>query len=507
MTLRVALMTPYGLDNGGIRHLASVAKLEGAQVRTIFFKQWLNNGIQLPTQRERQLLLEVLADFQPDLIGIGFGSPYFRLIRELVGQIRRENSAAVMLGGIHPTLMPEACIEWVDYVCLGEGEAAFAEFLQRSQAHESLTEIKNLWLNHAGVITRNRIRPLIENVDSIPFRDFSDDEKFFIEDDRIREGEPLKSASVLRVHASRGCPFRCAFCYNSSLRQVYGLRGNYYRRRSVDSVLAEIREALGVLPRTRRIKFDDDSFVHPATWIAEFTNRYPSEVGLTFDLMLNPQAVDESSLWALKAVGLDNVQIGIQSGSSNESECIYERSDPNLTVKRFSKLNKLMKLDVVYDLIFDNPLSTTADKDALLDLLLQLHRPFKLYLYSLTVFPRSSVERLFREKGLITEADVEGEATKSFRQFRLSFDWPRPPEEVFYISLTTLTSKRFIPKRLIRWLRTKTWLRNHPGPLRRAAEIANLFKLGLIGVNMLVRGEVTVVKLREYASFKRMIFQ
>ncbi|MBN2055024.1 cobalamin-dependent protein [bacterium] len=505
--LRVVLMTPYGIDNGGIRHLAAVARTRGAAVRTIFLKRWRNNNISLPTEREIRLFLDLVTDFSPDLVGIGFGSPYFKPVRDLTERLRTCTKAPIILGGIHPTLMPEACIPWCDYLCIGEGEAAFDELLARMQRGESVRDVRNIWVNHGGKIIRNPVRPLIADLDTVPFRDFTDEGKFFIDDNRVQPGDPLRGASVLRVHASRGCPFHCAFCYNSSLRAVYGSRGNYYRRRSAGNVLREIHAARRILPRINRIKFDDDSFVHSRTWIDEFTRRYPDEVGLTFDLMLNPQAISEDTLWKLKRAGLDNVQIGIQSASAEESEGLYERRDPNRSVRRFSRLNRLLKLDVVYDVIFDNPLAGPTDKDQLLDLLLRLDQPFKLYLYSLTLFPQSSVTRTMLREGMITPADVEGEATKSFHQFRLSFDWPRSAEDEFYISLTILIAKHFVPRRLIRRLRGSAYLRRRPAMLKAAAQAANLVKMAAIGFTMLRRGDLSMVKIREYASFKRMIFQ
>ncbi len=500
-------MTPYGFDNGGVRHLAAVLKQQGFPVRTIFFKRWMNNNVRPPTIKEIELFLELVRDFDPDIVGIGFGSPYFKIVSDLAYRLRQATDARIVLGGIHPTLEPDKCIRHADIVCIGEGEGPIADLARAVTNGESVEGIRNLWVRSDGRVIRNPLRPLIRDLDSIPFRDFSGEETYVVEDNRVRRGDPLVRAAIVRVHASRGCPFRCGYCYNSCLREIYGGPGNFHRRRSVSNVIEEVRTLRRQLPRIKRVKFDDDTFIFPPAWIDEFVERWPREVGLPFDAMFNPQSFSELETWKLKKAGLDNVQVGIQSASAAEAEDLYERKDPNRNVMRFARFNRHVKLDVVYDIIFDNPLATRDDKEALLDLLLRLPRPYKLYLYSLTYFPKSKVSEEMIQRGIITEKDVEGEATKSFVQFRLSFDWPRPPEDVFYISLAMLMTKRFIPLGLVRWLRKQELFRRHPRPLQLFAQVANMIKMAHIGLIMLRRGELSWIKLKEYGSFRRMLSQ
>ena len=88
-------------------------------------------------------------------------------------------------------------------------------------------------------------------------------------------------------------------------------------------------------------------------------------------------------------------------------------------------MNRELRLDVVYDAIIDNPFATEDDKREMLDFLLEIPRPFKLYLYSLNFFPKTKITLELLEKGIITEKDVEGVATKAWRQFRVSMDYPQ----------------------------------------------------------------------------------
>jgi radical SAM superfamily enzyme YgiQ (UPF0313 family) len=248
----------------------------------------------------------------------------------------------------------------------------------------------------------------------------------------------------------------------------------------------------------RRIKFDDDSFVFPAAWIEEFAASYPACVGLPFDVLMNPEVFDESAFRKLRAAGLVAMQVGIQSASPAEVEGSYGRPEANRKIVEMARLAHELGVELFYDVILDNPLAAAADQQAMLDYLLELPRPFHLFLYSLTAFPKSEVAQKLLAAGLIAADDIEGRATKSFRQFRLSLDYPRPAEATFYASLISLTSKGFVPKRAIRWLSQRESLRRRPAPLRWLAEAAGLVKLAQVGLGVWRRGELSGFKLREY---------
>ncbi|MDP7112294.1 MAG: hypothetical protein QGH45_10030, partial [Myxococcota bacterium] len=119
-------------------------------------------------------------------------------------------------------------------------------------------------------------------------------------------------------------------------------------------------------------------------------------------------------------------------------------------------------------------------------------------------------EMFFIHRGrvqVIGEDDVEGIATKSFEQFRLTLDYPRPTEDTFYACLISMASKGFIPRSAVRALARSDTLRAHPTALRYGAEAANAVKLGTVAMKMLRRGELSVFKLAEYASFRRRLIQ
>lgn len=503
--LNIALISLYGVENNGIRSISSVLKTEGFNTHLIFFKRWLNNDIRLPTEEEKVILISLLRRLNTDIVGISFTSPFLRIARDLTRRIKDVSSVKVVWGGIHATVKPEECLEHCDIVCRGEGEYAMLE-LARAHANGSALEgIRNICYKRENRVVFGEMRPLIQDLDSLPYQDYGGSNKFFIEGG-LQNIDPLINARELRVFASRGCPFNCSYCYNSILRKLYR-NERYYRIKGVESVISEIECALSNLKMIREIKFDDDTFIFPRQWIYEFCKIYRNRIGLPFGILFNAECLDKEVLKDLKAAGLRRLQVGIQTGSKRESEVVYNRNLPMEKIRRFACVSNNLELDVVYDVILDNPLASFEDKQALMEFLLTFPRPFNIFLYSLTVFPGTELCKLFLKKGLIRPEGVEGEANKSFYQFRLNFSYLREKEELFVACIVSLTSKSFIPKSFIVFLKENNLLKKYPLPLKWFAQVCNQIKLVYVLLKMLREGTLNAWKFKEYGLPKRFLIQ
>jgi anaerobic magnesium-protoporphyrin IX monomethyl ester cyclase len=504
--MKIALISLYGVENIGIRSIASVLKQNGFKTRLFFLKKWNNNNIHPPTEREISLVLEALRAFAPGLIGLGFGSPYYRIAVNLTRRIRMELDVPIVWGGIHPTVCPEDCIDFADAVCVGEGEYPVLEMAQALKRGENYEKTENLWIRSRDTIIRNALRPLIRDLDELPYPEYGPSDKCFIEHNRCIEGEPLIYLRELRVCASRGCPFDCSYCYNSTLRRIYEGKGQYFRQYSADYIIGFIEycsERLKVL----RIKFDDDTFACNREWVREFCEMYKQRVKIPFEILLHPRLIDEDLIKDLKSAGMIKMQMGLESASVTQNEQVYNRLTLNEKIVSFSRTNARLRVRVSYDIIMDNPLASFDDKKKLLELLLAIKRPFDIFLYSLTFFPKTKIALDFLRRGLIRDDDIEGRATKSFHQFRLSFDYHRSIEDRFFVSLISLTSKDFIPRWFIRLLYKSSLVRRYPQPVELFSQVANLIKILSIGWMMFLNGELTAMKLKEYASPQKLMVQ
>ena len=158
-----------------------------------------------------------------------------------------------------------------------------------------------------------------------------------------------------------------------------------------------------------------------------------------------------------------------------------------------------------FQLIFDDPVSTEDDKKALFEMISTFPHPYDLYLFSMTVFPGSELNHKLLQNGMISRYDIEGDNVKTFNQHRINLSYPRPLEDTFWIALTQMLSKEFVPKPLLRALSKSDFLKKHPWPLIQMANTANLVKMGTTSMKMVKNGEMTSTLIRRWLSMDRMI--
>ncbi|MFH1189207.1 MAG: radical SAM protein [Candidatus Omnitrophota bacterium] len=170
-----------------------------------------------------------------DVIGVSVIAGYYQYrkllaISEAIN--RSKKRPFYMLGGHGPAPEPEFFLNktQADVIVMGEGEETVIELMKALSGRTSLRDIKGIAFREEDRVIANEKRPLIKDVDSIPFPAF---ELFPIEYYRLLR-MPHMSASdfLMTVISGRGCPFKCTFCY----RMDEG-----FRPRSSESIIDEIR--------------------------------------------------------------------------------------------------------------------------------------------------------------------------------------------------------------------------------------------------------------------------
>ena len=190
--------------------------------------------------------------FKPDIVAFsvitGSQARAIELSKRIKGTL--SDSILCVMGGPHATFFPKVIYkEGIDGVCRGEGELAMLELANRLDAGQ---DIANWWMKIGGQAFRNPVRPLIENVDAIPFPDR----------DLVTKYRRSSQGQVKCFITARRCPFDCSYYFNHAYRRLYRGKGKVVRRRSVDNVIEEIEEV-----RNRYdivlIFFSDDTFNIP----------------------------------------------------------------------------------------------------------------------------------------------------------------------------------------------------------------------------------------------------
>ena len=206
----------------------------------------------------------------------------------------------------------------------------------------------------------------------------------------------------------------------------------------------------------------------------------------------------------LRDAGLVGVYMGIQS-SERVTGHLYDRRVKNQSIADIAQLYHKLGIMPHFQLIFDDPVSTEEDKKSLFEMISTFPHPYDLYLFSMTVFPGSELNHKLLENGLISQYDIEGENTKVFYQHRINLSYPRPVEDTFWIALTQMLSKPFVPRSLLNSMAKSATLRKHPWPVIQMANASNYVKMGTLAAGMVMRGEMTQTLLRRWLSTDRII--
>jgi len=176
----------------------------------------------------------------------------------------RKKGVVVVLGGIHPSALPEEAKEHADAVVIGEAEEIWGRLIEDARKKD----LKAFYQQESFTNPLNIPKPRRE---VLPARGYF---------------------PVDVVQATRGCPFRCEFC---SVRKFFG---DTYRIRPVSNVLEEVRSL-----RHRMIMFNDDNIIGNPSYSKEL---------LSALIPLKKKWIGQASLSGLKQA--ENIALLAKSG-------------------------------------------------------------------------------------------------------------------------------------------------------------------------------------------------
>ncbi|MBM3251253.1 MAG: B12-binding domain-containing radical SAM protein [Candidatus Omnitrophica bacterium] len=394
--MKITLINPYDFSAPGLRSLASVLRANGHQVQNLFLL--LDTRVLIHSSAgfdcSQEALDEIIAACRDsELIGITLMTNAFGLAIRLTEELKKNLKAPVIWGGIHPTIAPGECLNYADMVCVGEGESSVLNLVNRLEKNIDYLDTEGIWFKSDGQIIRNRVPALLQNLDELPGPGY--DNPF----DKVLKKQKLISVdrgiavellgTQIAVSSSRGCVYRCAFCCNNALNEMYKNQ-KVVRYKSPAFLISELEEIKSKFKQINRIFFGDDSFIiRPSEEMEEFCRLYKKYIGLPFSCLVTATNVNEEKVELLMEAGLNDIRMGLQSASPRTLK-LYNRPISAEAVAKASRIiNKYLKDGrmLSYDIILDNPYETKEDLVTTLKFLLTLPRPFSLRFFSLQLYP------------------------------------------------------------------------------------------------------------------------
>jgi len=304
---------PPGI-NHGIAAMSGVLKARGHEVGLIHV---CDNLWELPTTAQ---VLDRIDAFRPDIVGFSVMSQQFAWACGVSKALReRRPGLRQAVGGVHCTMVPEevSATNLFDWVFVGECDLAFPDLVDRMRDGGDLWSVPNTRISApfspTGSAIANPVGPF-PDLAALPETDY---ELFDIE--HIVE----RKNGWMGLITSRGCPYKCTYCFNKEIVDLYRAEGGakspkeYLRAYPVDRMIDEIRALKRRHPGIRTLIIDDDLFTLNRPYVQEWTHAYrESGIGIPFVVNAHVQCFDDAMAKSLADAGCMIVKYGLESGSA-----------------------------------------------------------------------------------------------------------------------------------------------------------------------------------------------
>ncbi|ADJ25356.1 Radical SAM domain protein [Dehalogenimonas lykanthroporepellens BL-DC-9] len=358
--MRVLLVNPgtevnprfktYAVFPNGLLFLAAVLEQAGHQVKILDNVLWNAKPADY-------------MDFKPELIGYSVltGTDITQAISQSQEFKELFPEAKLIWGNVHPSTTPEQTLAepYIDYVIRGAGEEPLLKLVEHLETGSpALSEIPGLAYRAQDGIQQNPASQELKNLDELP------DPAWHLID--------VKKYWAASLNTSRGCPFRCTFCYNSAFHAGY--RGDFSAERIVSQV-EHLQKEYGI----EFIRFFEDNFTFNRKRLHQFCKLIiDKKIKIKWDCEARADLSEEDISLMAKA-GCTAVGIGVETGSKRMLEFLKKGVDLDEMEKSFWLLVKYRISPRLY-IMEALPTETIEDFNLTRDFLKKLDNPPFLYM-------------------------------------------------------------------------------------------------------------------------------
>jgi len=262
----------------------------------------------------------------PKMVGIGMMTSQYDISKKIAGIVKSlDKRMTVIVGGPHPTIMPEetASEDVFDFVVRGEGEITVLELVKEIFGKRRFDRVSGISYRSGGRVISTPERKLVKDIDSLPMVDRS-----------LLIGYEKYPKWVLGIiSASRGCPFRCTFCNSKS---IWGTGARFRSEESVVDELENVYTQYG----TREFNFLDDTFNTSEERVSRICDAIRKRrLDVEWSCQMRLDMVTRSIVKKVKSAGCYSVRVGVESGNQG----ILDNVNKGLTVARAKESCRTIK--------------------------------------------------------------------------------------------------------------------------------------------------------------------
>ena len=314
---------------------------------------------------ENENIEPVHYDDHPDLVGISVTVDTLPHAMQIAKRFRKRG-AKVIAGGIHVTTAYETIPENAfDALCIGAAEGTWPDIVRDAENGC----LKKIYKCSGKLRGEDIVSPAYDMID---------------------RGKYLYTSVI---HTSRGCPFRCDFCYNSA-------KSHHFVNRPIPDVLREIRQA-----GTRHIMFIDDNFAGNPKWTKEFLKAIlPMKLKWQAAVSINATK-DGALLDLMRKSGCQSLFIGFESINPESVQNVHKVQNSTREYEQAIEAIHRRGIMINGSFVFGLDGDTPETFDATVDWIVK-NRIETVTSHILTPYPGTALYARMRDAGRITSHDL-----------------------------------------------------------------------------------------------------
>ncbi len=303
----------------------------------------------------REPLTTTLLSWKPDIVGLTAYTVHYPAAIKIAEKVKQILPSALrVLGGVHITCLPESLHPIFHLGIMGEGEETLEEVCRTPR--EGLNDLYGVCFHHGDSIVINvgRSPPDVENLPVPKQLNYISKEYF--------------SQGITCMIGSRGCPFRCEFCYSKAVHRDV----RYY---PTERVVAEMKYQYKKMA-SKLIIMWDDTFVLDRNRLAAMREEMEKQGILgkvNLGIHMRTSVVDEDLMILLKGLGVSNLNVGLESGSNRVLEQAKGKGATVEKHKECIELGHKYGINVDGSFIFGMPGEKIEDMKKTLEFMEWLH--------------------------------------------------------------------------------------------------------------------------------------